>query len=266
MAGSTAGNGARAADIAVAVMGEGTTVARAGSTETPATARIGQGEAVEAGSACKPHHRRRETLYIHERCDPSSAPRMKITRTCHLAGRNDVTILPRRRVAGRILIRSPPRDPRRRRSRGRGRVARGRRPPDPGPQPPSEYPPVAVLRLLVIIVSARLHIHPPTAGRALTLPQDIRARHRAVERSDLSPESQQGAHYLATEIPWDLAAGNPGSGTDDDRQLPTSQRIPWLANRGGGWARSESDDLGTSGCARSRISMQAHRATTYRRP
>ncbi|MED6158372.1 hypothetical protein PIB30_032233 [Stylosanthes scabra] len=53
----TAGNGARAADTNASVMGEGTTATRAGSTEIPDTAGIGQGEAAEAGSACKPHHR-----------------------------------------------------------------------------------------------------------------------------------------------------------------------------------------------------------------
>ncbi|MED6124731.1 hypothetical protein PIB30_061702 [Stylosanthes scabra] len=41
MAGSTTGNGARAADTAAAVMAEGMPTARAGSTETPDTAELG---------------------------------------------------------------------------------------------------------------------------------------------------------------------------------------------------------------------------------
>ncbi|MED6116141.1 hypothetical protein PIB30_097344 [Stylosanthes scabra] len=49
-------------------------------------------------------------------------------------------------------------------------------------------------------------------------------------------------------------------------QLPTSQHTPWLASLGNGWARSESDAPGASGYARTRTSMQAQWATTYRRP
>ncbi|MED6151833.1 hypothetical protein PIB30_086143 [Stylosanthes scabra] len=156
MAGSTCGNGARAADTAAAVKCEGTTAARAGSTETPDTAGNGQGEAAEGGSACKPHHRWGGTPHTRVRSDPSSAPRTKTTRTCHLSGRNDATVGPRPRVATRILTRSPR---------------------HPGPYPLRNVLLSSVLRLLVLIVPARLRILPPTAGCPLTLPPDIRALH-----------------------------------------------------------------------------------------
>ncbi|MED6116260.1 hypothetical protein PIB30_098463 [Stylosanthes scabra] len=97
-AGSTNCNGARAADTAAAGMAEGTTAARDGSTETPDTAKLGQGEAAEADLACKPHHRRCETLYIHVRCDPSSAHRMKTPRTYPAAVRNDGALMVHRRM------------------------------------------------------------------------------------------------------------------------------------------------------------------------
>ncbi|MED6170185.1 hypothetical protein PIB30_028419 [Stylosanthes scabra] len=83
-------------------------------------------------------------------------------------------------------------------------------------------------------------------GRALTLPPDIRALH---------PRPSSASR-----------ASDPGTRTDDDMQPLTSQHTPWLASLGSGWAQSESDDLGAPGCARTRTSMQAQWATTYRRP
>ncbi|MED6165389.1 hypothetical protein PIB30_099099, partial [Stylosanthes scabra] len=108
MASSTTGHGARAADTAAAVMAEGTPTTRAGSTETPDTAELGQGEAAEVALACKPHHRRCETLYIHVRCDPSSAHRTKTPRTYPAVVHNDGALMVHRRMhAGRIQNRNP---------------------------------------------------------------------------------------------------------------------------------------------------------------
>ncbi|MED6175981.1 hypothetical protein PIB30_083511 [Stylosanthes scabra] len=75
MAGSTNNNGVMAADTAAAGMAECTTAARAGSTGTP--------DATAGDPACTRHPRRRGTLYIHARCDPSSAHHTKTRRTSH---------------------------------------------------------------------------------------------------------------------------------------------------------------------------------------
>ncbi|MED6138097.1 hypothetical protein PIB30_071107 [Stylosanthes scabra] len=136
-AGSTADNGVRTADTAAAMMAEGTTATRVGNSEMPDTAELGQGEAAEADLACKLHHRRCKTLYIHMRCDPSSAHRTKTPRTYHAC------------PCPLIL----------------------------GPSPLKNVFLSTVLGLLVNIVSARLHIRPPACGRAFTLPPDIQALH-----------------------------------------------------------------------------------------
>ncbi|MED6137270.1 hypothetical protein PIB30_063546 [Stylosanthes scabra] len=262
MAGSTSRNGARAADTAAAVMAEGTTAARAGSTETTDTVGIGQGEAAEAGSACKPHQRWRKRYISIGGARRYISP----AEGCGL----DPDLEPPPYSMNRASSRSASK----KKSRS-GSCGAGPFPPDPGPHPPPEcphvdrIPPLRPHRLRPAAnPPAHCWTHPhPSAGYqgVSTAPVFCERGHRAVGRSDLSPELP-GAHHPATEIPWDLAAGDPKSGTDGDRQPPTSQCIPWLANGGGGWARSESDDLGTSGCVRSRTSMQAHRVTICCRP
>ncbi|MED6125961.1 hypothetical protein PIB30_073641 [Stylosanthes scabra] len=261
MDGSTSGYAARAADIAAAVKCEETTAARTGSTETPDTAGNGQGEAAEGGSTCKPHHRWGGKPHNRVGSDPSSAPRTRTTR-CD----PDPNLEPPPYSMNRARSTSVPK----KKSRSVSCVT-GPSPPGSWSPPPPECPPVECTP------PPRPHRPRPTADppahcwmpphpsaeyRAL----HPRLGHRAEAQSDLSPETQLGAHHPATEIPWDLAAGDPGSGTAGDRQPPTSQCTPYWANLGAGWARPESDDLGTSGCAKNRTSMQAHRATICRRP
>ncbi|MED6123357.1 hypothetical protein PIB30_048412 [Stylosanthes scabra] len=247
-AGSMSSNGATEADTVAAVKCEGTTAVRAGSTETPHTAGNGQGEAAVGGLAGKPHHRWGGTSHTRVRSDPSSATRTKTTR----------------------------RHPRLRRSRGPAHAARGRVPPEPRLHPSGmsscrAYSASSSSSSPLDYGSSRPLLGAPSPFRRISglyirarLPRAGASRRRTIR--SLSPETQLGAHHPATEIPWDLAAGDLGSGTAGDRQPPTTQCIPYWANRGEGWARSESDDLRTSGFARSRTSMQALRATICRCP
>ncbi|MED6164562.1 hypothetical protein PIB30_091297 [Stylosanthes scabra] len=126
--------------------------ARAGSTETPDTAGNGQGEAAEGGSACKPHHRwlRMPLTRVDPDPDPEPPP--------YSMNRAKSTSAPEKKSRSGSCI--------------------------PGQSPPgSATPPLqnvllsSVLRLLILIVPARLRILPPTAGCPLTLPPDIRALH-----------------------------------------------------------------------------------------
>ncbi|MED6226603.1 hypothetical protein PIB30_105468, partial [Stylosanthes scabra] len=129
---------------------------QAGSTETPDTAELGQGEAADLALACKLHHQMYETLYIRVRYDPSSAHRMKTPRTYPAAleiraGEEvDVGFVWRGVIPALIL----------------------------GPNHLRNVVLSTVLSVVLInVLTARLHIRPPTRGRALTLPPDIRALH-----------------------------------------------------------------------------------------
>ncbi|MED6200830.1 hypothetical protein PIB30_089111 [Stylosanthes scabra] len=145
-AGSMSGNGAREAKTAAAVKCEGTTTARAGSIETPETTGNGHGEAAEGGSAGKPHHRGPPS----PGCDPEPPP--------YSMNRARSTFVPEKKSRS-------------------GSCGTGPCPPDPRLHPLRNVLLSSILRLLVLIVPARLRILPPTAGCPLTLPPDIRALH-----------------------------------------------------------------------------------------
>ncbi|MED6151098.1 hypothetical protein PIB30_078996 [Stylosanthes scabra] len=201
MAGSTSSYAARAADTAAAVKCEETTAARAGSTETPNMAGNGQGEAAEGGSACKPHHRWDGKPHNRVRSDPSSAPRTRTTR-CD----PDLDPEPPPYSMNRARSISAPE----KKSRSASCVT-GPSTPGSWSRPPPECPPVERTppprpHRPRLTADPPAHCwmlpHPSTGYRGAASAPVVRGLgHRAEARSDLSPETQQGAHHPQLKSP-----------------------------------------------------------------
>ncbi|MED6139430.1 hypothetical protein PIB30_083780 [Stylosanthes scabra] len=146
-------------DTGDAVMAEGMAAGRAGNTETPDTAELGEDEAAAGALAYKPHHRRSAMLDIHRRS------------RCWL----------------RVAWGHPLPDP--------GPQPRWECPPVDGTQPPRRHP-FRPAEHLTAHSSTRPH---PSSGYqdAASEPIVRERMHRAVGLSDPSPKSQLGAHHPA---------------------------------------------------------------------